>query len=104
MVGIIDLLLDNQLGYCYCTGVPQARVVYPRFQDRTNRSQRQRFSGRDSFNPWGFKVHPLNLNRGHSGADCRYHMNLECNTGHNGDDCGHMHWDFLWHKDCMFRG
>ena len=46
MVDIIEVLLDNGLGCCCCTGVPQARVVYLSVQARTNRSLRQGFSGR----------------------------------------------------------
>ena len=37
MVDMIEVFLDNQLGYCCYMGVPQVRVMSPRVQSRTNR-------------------------------------------------------------------
>ena len=104
MVEMIGVVLDKQLGCCCWISVPQARVMSPSVHARANRSQRQWFSGRDSSPPWGFKGHPLNLNRVHSGSNCWQLMNLDCNRGNIWADCGHIHWYLLWIRDCMFRG
>ena len=83
--------------------VMQAQVVSPSVQAITNRSRRQEFYDRYSCPPWGFKVHPLNLDRGDSGDDCGHPLNLDWSMGHSGDGCGHIHWDLLWHRDCLLR-
>ena len=98
------MLLDNQFGYCFCTGVLQARVMSPNLQYRANRLRRQGFSGRYSLCPYVFKGHPMNLYRGHSGYDCVHPLNLDYNRGGSWDDCGHSHWDILWNRYCLFRG
>ena len=69
--------------------------MYPSVQDRAKRSRRQRFSGKDSCRRWGFLGHPLNLDRGHSGAYCGHTMKLDLERGHGGADCGHINWALL---------
>ena len=63
--------------------VPQARVMYPSVQARSNRLWRHGFSGRDRFPPWVFEGHPLKLDRGPSGAEYGKPMNLDWNSRHS---------------------
>ena len=87
MVEMVGVILDNQLGYWWFTGVIQAWVMSSSVQDRTNKLWRQGCSGKDSCTPCLFKGHHLNLDRWHSGDDCR-----------------HIIWTLLLHRYCMFRG
>ena len=104
MLKIIEVLLDNQMGYFCCTGVLQEQFMSPSVQTRAKRLWMQGFSGRDSFPSWGFKDNPMNLDRGNIGANCRHFLILDWNQGHSWSDCGNIHWDLLWHRDCLFRG
>ena len=92
MIYIIEILLDNHLGYCCCMGVPQAQVVSPSVQAKAHRSRRHGFSERGSCTPWVFGVHPLNLDRGSSGSDCGHPLKLDWNSGNSWADCGNIHW------------
>ena len=95
MVDLIKVLLDNQLGYCCCMGVPQDQATLKRVQARKNRLRKKLFSGWDRTPPRIFQGHPMSLGRGHSG-----------------DDCGHNNWDWFWNRErlrekyrgCMCRG
>ena len=104
LVYIIKVFLDNYLGCCCCTGVPHARFMYPSVQARTNKSQRQGFSGKDSRPSWEFQGRPLNLDRRNIGSDCGYPLNLVWDRRHSGAYYGHIDWDLLWHRYYLFRG
>ena len=101
---MIEVILDHQLNHCFCTGVPQSRVMSPSVQARANRSRRHEFSGRDSCPLWLFEEQPLNLDRGPSGADYGNPLNLDCNSGQSWADCGHIDWELFWGRDCLLRG
>ena len=104
MIQMIELLLDYQLGYCFCKDVPQARIMSPSFQDRANMSRRHRFYGRYSCLLWVFQSHPLNLDRGPIGDDYGNPLISYWNSGHNWDDCGHIYWELFCGRICLFRG
>ena len=99
---MIEVLLDHQLGYCCCTGVPQVRVMSPSVQARANGSQRHGFSERDSCAPWGFVGYHLNLDRGPSGAEYGQPLNLDWKSEHSWADRGNIDWDLFWDSDCLF--
>ena len=101
---MIEVILDNQLGYCCCMGVLQEWVMSTNVQARSTRSRMHIFSGRDSCPQWVFKGNPLKLDMRPSGSDCGKPMKLDWNMGHSWADCGHFHCDWLWHRDFLFRG
>ena len=82
MVDIIQVFLDNQLGYFYCMGVLQARVVSPRVWAGMDRSRNQIFSVWGSRFPGGFQWQPMNLVRGHSR-----------------DYYSHNNWYWFWYRE-----
>ena len=84
--------------------MPQAQVMSPSVQARSDRSRKHGFSGRGSCPPCVFEWHPLNLDRGDIGSDYVHPLNLDWNSGNSWANCGNIHWELFWGRDFLFRG
>ena len=67
----------------------------PSVQARAKITRRHSSYGRDSCTLRVFEGNPMNLDKGHNGADYGRPLNSDWNSGHSCDDFEHIYWEFL---------
>ena len=76
----------------------------PSVQARAKITRRHSSYGRDSCTLRVFEGNPMNLDKGHNGADYGRPLNSDWNSGHSWDDCSNIDRELFCYRYYLFMG